>query len=454
MLSAGGALLGAAASLREGERFRAAIQLPGGPCLELSGRVVGIEEGKPLVQWIYEGPEEADNVDAALRKQYGTAAGITAGRQRRGWKQVSRLSCAPRARVKGRGGETGAEASRGILQLTEDKKIDLRATLRNKAKVVRAAELAARHETVQVFDFATIKELIKEAVAEAVAYLGPSLREAERQRILEEAEANFREKARLHEAEKAGLERRIQVLQEEIARSRASIEEEKARVLSSYQFTVSQSGMLELEDKLGRILERALRAGKAGKALEEELRQIVSRLLDDEREKIREQAEKAQSDRIALLEKKVGRLASMLKAAEEERDEAARRAEILEKTGGIFFGNLYKAGIEEGDPNRERKLLLMKEIFEFNKRVRKELEEFGVVLARRENGEVSKPEPAPEGTGKALPDETEATPASDIAPPAAAELPEEETGPDDEIWEPPEDFAERFSQWSAVRNPG
>ncbi|MGQ9590732.1 MAG: hypothetical protein ACUVYA_10610, partial [Planctomycetota bacterium] len=384
MLSAGGALLDGGVPLGEGERIRAAVEIPQGPRLELTGQVVRLEEGRPLVQWVYEDPSKAEVVDSAIRAfAERLAKRAAAARARPGWKRVKSLRSGGKGPRRGgiRAGEKAGCA--GGRAVRSGEKIDLRATLRKKAKVVRAAELASRHETLQVFDFQTIKDLIKEAVAEAIEFLGPSIAEASRERLLEEAEAGFREKARLYEAEKADLEKRIQLLQEEISRSRANIQAERARVLSAYQFTVSDKGMMELEDRLGRVLERALRMGSAGKGLEDELRQIVSRLLDDEREKIREQAQRAQSDKIALLEKKVERLASTLRAAEDERDRARKRAQVLEASGGVFFGNLYDAGIDEDDPNRERKLLLMKEIFEFNKRVREELAACGITLPVR-----------------------------------------------------------------------
>lgn len=453
MLSAGGALLEGGVPLSEGERIRAAVEIPRGPRIELSGQVVRLEEGKPLVQWVYGDPSEAEDVDAAVRAfAERLAKRARAARARPGWTKVKSLKSGGKAPRRGAPRSGGKAVRSGA-------KIDLRATLREKAKVVRAAELASRHETLQVFDFRTIKDLIKEAVADAIEFLGPSIAEAERERLLEETEASFREKARLYEAEKAGLEKRIQLLQEEISRSRASIEAERAKVLSAYQFTVSDKGMMELEDRLGRILERALRTGSAGKGLEDELREIVSRLLDDEREKIREQAQRAQSDKIALLEKKVERLASTLQAAEEERDRARKRAQVLEASGGVFFGNLYDAGIGEDDPNRERKLLLMKEIFEFNKQVREELAAAGVVLPVRGGPSAEKPADAP----PAAPGD----PAQATAPEAEKEVPASgaETGvarassadgldPDGEVWEPPADFAEKVSRWTAVRLPG
>ena len=109
------------------------------------------------------------------------------------------------------------------------------------------------------------------------------------------------------------------------------------------------------------------------------MRSVVSRLLDDERDKIREQAQQAQNDKVALLEKKVERLASSLQNAEGERDRAQRRAQALEASGGLPLRNIMTVGLDQGDPDRERKLALLKEIFRLNKEIREELASKGLL---------------------------------------------------------------------------
>jgi hypothetical protein len=113
-----------------------------------------------------------------------------------------------------------------------------------------------------------------------------------------------------------------------------------------------------------------VKTGGVSADAEADMRAVVLRLLDDERSKIQEQAQQAQSDRISLLEKKVQRLAASLENAESERDTARERAAALEASGVIPLRNVYTAGLDAKDPLRERKLGLMKEICQFNRDIR------------------------------------------------------------------------------------
>ncbi|HLU49474.1 MAG TPA: hypothetical protein VK116_15360 [Planctomycetota bacterium] len=252
-------------------------------------------------------------------------------------------------------------------------RLDVAASIRNRAKAVRAAELASRVDTVHVLNLGTIKELIKAAVDEAVAMLGPTLGEIERRKLLDEAEEGFREQLKAFQAEKAGIAAQAQMLEEQLEKAKSLLEEERQRVVSSQQFTVSDQGMVEIETRFQRLLERAIHAGKVSGDLENDMRGVIGRLLDDEREKIRAQAEAAQNDKIALLEKKVARLASNLEATAKERDRARLHAQALEAAGGVVRGNIRLPGLAEDDPDRSRKLDLLKEIFQFNQEVRQEI---------------------------------------------------------------------------------
>jgi hypothetical protein len=263
--------------------------------------------------------------------------------------------------------------------------MDVGATIRSKAKIVRTSELATQLETVQVLSMTTIKNLIKEAVDESAALLGPNLGDAARRRLLEEAEEAFNNRLEVFEAEKAGLEEKTHRLQEQLERAHVLLEDERNKVVSANQFTVSDAGMVELEQRLGRILDRTLKTGQVTVQVEQEMRSVVSRLLDDEREKIREQARQAQNDKIALLEKKIERLATSLESAEEERDRAQRRAQALEASGGLPLRSIMTAGLDQGDPDRDLKLVLLKEIFEINKEIREELASKGLLPIRQPN---------------------------------------------------------------------
>lgn len=297
-----------------------------------------------------------------------------------------------------------AEASRpasgpdDVVQLVlTGGKLDVGASIRQRAKIVSSSELASRVETVQIVNMGTIRDLIKEAVNEAVVFLGSTLGEVERRRLLEEAEATFQERLEAFRSEKAGLVEKTKSLQEQLERAARLLVEERTKVVSANQFTVSDAGMVELEQRLGRLFDRALREGTVSASLEQEMRGVVLALLDDERDKIREQAQQAQSDKIDLLERKVQRLASTLETAEKERDSAEKRAHALEASGGTALRNVVTAGLDEGDPERDRKLSLLREIFKFNQDIRKDLTAAGHLPSMPARGEV------PAADGRTLP---------------------------------------------------
>lgn len=503
MISAGGALLETCEALRLHQFVYTTVKIEDGPSFALTGTVVGIEGGKPLIQWRHDSPREAERLDAAVRalaeRTAANAPSTPASCAAAGNPSGDRAARSP-----GGLGRSGAPPSGAHELVLSGKKLDLGASLMKKAKVVRASDLASRHQTVKVFDVKTIKELIKEAVNDALVLLGSTLGEAERRRLLEEAEAEFKERLRLFEAEKAGLEGKTRVLQAELEKARAVLADERKRQVSADRFTVSDAGLIELEQRLARILDHSVRTGTLGEEIEGELRSVVARLLDDERAKISEQAQQAQSETIALLEKKVGRLAMSLESAEKERERAQRRAHALESSGGIFFGNRMEAGLDEDDPSREKKLSLLKQIFDFNVEVRRELAGAGVVLkgrarpARAEEKAGSTDAPLPEtadeeaavaaslgikvrqpsreraqtegkgnevregkgsGTERGKGNDTDVIP----MPPEGigtleAERPDlpadDEADPDDLPWEPPVDMAGSVSKWTSVRSLG
>ena len=78
--------------------------------------------------------------------------------------------------------------------------------------------------------------------------------------------------------------------------------------------------------RFDRLVDRAIKVNAVNDGLADELRAHGHTVLDDEREKIAEQAKQAQNDAIRLLEKKVKRLATNLETAEEEADRQRRIA--------------------------------------------------------------------------------------------------------------------------------
>lgn len=320
----------------------------------------------------------------------------------------------------------------------KDGRMDIGASIRSHAKTVRASELASRHERVRVLNMATIKSLIQEAVEEAATHLTRSLGEAERKRLLEEAEEGFQERLKSFQAEKQSAEERNKRLNEQLESARRLLEEERKRTIKADQFTVSDEGLGEIEDRFKRLLDRTLAAGGVPTDVEEELRKVISRILDSEREKIREKEMEAQNAKIDLLERKISRLAGSLEESEKQRDEAQRFAAFLESQGGGALRNVYTAGIKAEDPNKEKKLALMKHILDENRALRQSL---GIQLSEvkdepKSEAPVAKaapapaPEPAPEPEPEPEPvaesSESESTDAEGSTP---------EVDPDDMVWE-------------------
>lgn len=450
-------------TLRERQLMSAKVQLSDGSSLTLKGFVVTSAAGGVFLQWSHSSPKEADKVDKWLREYF----------ERKSGKAPALEPSHPAAQ--------DARLPEKAPQQIPAGAMDVGASIRSKAKIVRTSELAIQLETVQVLNMTTIKNLIKEAVDESVTLLGPTLGEAAHKRLLEEAEETFKERFEVYQAEKAGLEETTRRLQEQLERAQVLLEDERNKVVAANQFTVSDAGMVELEQRLGRILDRTIKTGQVTAQVEQEMRAIVSRLLDDERDKIRAQAQQAQNDKIALLEKKVERLAASLGNVEGERDRAQRRAQALEASGGFALRNVITAGLDEGDPDRERKLNLLKEIFKINKEIREELAAKGLLHGLlEEKGPVS-PQPAEKMEDPPLPPETPAAtvlpeveiPKSEAEPqstPSKLEEREEEeekdteevpvlaTGgdadPDDLLWEAPQGTPTAKHQGVKIRNLG
>jgi hypothetical protein len=333
-------------------------------------------------------------------------------------------------------------SGRSTSVVTKDGRMDIGASIRNKAKTVRASELAARHEKVRVLNMGTIKTLIQDAVEEAAAHLTRALGEAERARLLEEAEEGFKERLKAFELEKADAEQKAKALQDQLHAARELLEQERKRTIKADQFTVSEQGLVEIDDRMAAIVERSVSRGDVGPELELKLREMVAKILDDERDKIREKEMQAQNDKIALLEKKVSRLANSLEETEKQRDEARQIAEIMQKHGLSYeeVKNKYRIGMADDDPNKARKMELMKELVEANRELRRQL---GIVLIPIEQTPAAQPAAAPEAStapevppeAPAAPDAAaEADPVPDEAPPADGE------NPDDAPWQPPTHF--------------
>ncbi|MBA3686247.1 MAG: hypothetical protein H0W72_13550 [Planctomycetes bacterium] len=330
----------------------------------------------------------------------------------------------------------------------QDGKLDIGASIRSKAKTVRASELAARHDRVRVLNMNTIKGLIQEAVAEAMQHIGASIGETERKRLLEEAEANFQEKLKAFQAEKSGSEEKAKRLQDQLRMAQDLLEQERKRTVSKDQFTVSAAGMGEIEERLRRVLDHAIATGNVSPELEAKLREMIAHILDTERERIKAQELEAQNAQIDLLQKKIQRLAGSLEETERQRNEAQQLAAALEAQGGGLRGVMV-AGINDSDAQKKRKLALMKEILDINRRMREELgvdyvrDDAAVAKIQAEMAKlpdfVKSSEPvAPVPTNSAAELATAAAERGETAADADADAEDENApiiNPDDEPWE-------------------
>jgi hypothetical protein len=290
--------------------------------------------------------------------------------------------------------EVAAAADAGKVVVGQDGRMDIGATLRSKAKTVRASELAARHDKVRVLNLATIKALIMEAVEEAANHLSRALSEADRKRLLEEAEEGFKERMKAFHEEKATADEKSKKLADQLHMAQKLLEDERKRSITSDQFTVSSAGLGELEGGFQKLIDRAIAEGKLDDGLENQLRNLATKVFDEERQRIREKEMQAQNDKIELLEKKIKRLAGNLEETERQRDEAREIAQALEGMGGQGMSmeqikNKFKIGLNKDDPRREAKLAIMKELLEENRDLRRKL---GIAL-NEVKPEAPKPEP-------------------------------------------------------------
>lgn len=134
----------------------------------------------------------------------------------------------------------------------------------------------------------------------------------------------------------------------------------------------------------------------------------------------------ADDGRVALLERQIARLAGALEAAERQRDEAQRVAAALEYQGPGLFANVRDPGLKADDPNREKKLSLMKTIQAENRALREALGRPMSPVAEA----VAAPSP-PVAAAPAPP--AEPPPSAHEEPPAESSAPE--TDPDDLEWQ-------------------
>lgn len=405
MISRGKVILDSEVSVPSGTILSVTLEIDHGPTFELSAKVMKSGCDGLFMQWQHEEESSESDLAHALIDRQGVtidaadaadaeakdsdhAADVDEPGHEEG--DAAETSDPEDTSAKDEEAEDGtpdesAEATPESPASAKKKPTGKHAHILSRAHKVRSSDLAAKHDNVNVMTMTTITDLIQEAVNEAVQNADRAWDEDQRKSLLEEAEEAFNERMEAMKAEKAGLEAQTSNLQDQLGRAQSLLEEEKMKVLEVDQFTVSDAGMAELDRRLGRLLERACVQGGISGEAEQEMRDVVSRLLDDEREKIKAKAEDAQSDAIELLNRKVDRLAKTLQDAEKARRKAERRASALEAAGaGGAFQNLYTAGLDDDDPDKEKKLDLLKELIEDNRDVRAAMKEAGTVVKGRQ----------------------------------------------------------------------
>ena len=342
------------------------LELSDGPTRELSATVRGMAEGRLFLSW--------DHEDTAAEGTFNDflVAHSRDAEDREPEEVVSEPCAGPEP-----------PPSDLVSEYMQGRVTGYGASILQRAHTIRSSDLAARFSSVRVLGMATMTNLIKEAVDEVLEKNERTWEADERRSLLEEAEEAFNERLEAIQAEKAGLQAQTENLRSQLGRAQSLLEEEQSKVLSANQFTMSDAGMQKMEQRLGRLIDRSLKSGNVSDDAQAEMRAVVSRLLDDERDKIREQAQQAQSDAIKLLERKVGRLAKTLDDAQKARNRAERRAHALEASGVGPAQNICTAGLDEHDPDREKKLDLLREVILVNRDVRQHMASAGTVIKGR-----------------------------------------------------------------------
>ena len=138
-----------------------------------------------------------------------------------------------------------------------------------------------------------------------------------------------------------------------------------------------------------KIIDDAVASSEVGPSLELELRVVMERCLDSERERVRALEEKARSENIDLLERKIQRLASSLDDARSARDQAleiVRRAESR-RSQSPFIGAadaIQPSGPDDPHSSRRRTLLL--DLMQENRELRQHISSENKKLRVTEKG--------------------------------------------------------------------
>jgi plasmid stability protein len=215
---------------------------------------------------------------------------------------------------------------------------------------------------------------------------GGELSPEERARMTADVEAKFTQRLEGIKEENARLASESEDLRNQLALAQNLLEQERNRAS-----TPAVSSGEDVEAKLQKLLQQMLKG--EGAEAGENVQKMLGQVIEAERARLEAENQAKQQKNLSLLQRKVQRLAAQLEESEQAAADHRRRLELLQAHGGgNVVGNVYEAGLKEDDPDRERKLSLLKDIFKQNKDMRDHLAKKGRKLAKRPKEE--KPEPA------------------------------------------------------------
>jgi hypothetical protein len=233
---------------------------------------------------------------------------------------------------------------------------------------VRSEEFVSRFEKLQLINPATVQQLLKAAVAEAVGAVSRKLDDGLEKTVLEGAEQAFiRKYADLRSSAKA-TEARILKLQACLNAAEAAVKELPKSPSTSQNLAPYKDILLELEQRFT----RSLRSNATTAAIEESLRGAMRRLIvglfRKELGAIKKRLELDSQKKVALLEREVRRLTAALEAASEDRP---RRPERCLYPRRVPAGAISPDRANGSDPASKLRLSLLKELVQVNRDIRK-----------------------------------------------------------------------------------
>ena len=251
---------------------------------------------------------------------------------------------------------------------------ELEEALKHRSLLVRTSAIAARRDSVRVLSLSVVKDLIQEALDEAIESSVRQFDREEREQLLRESESQFRDRLAGYEEDRENLNAHIEGLKQRVVRAQQLLEEERKTAVGVDRFSLSEKTVIELEHRLSTILDAATLKGQVSAESEQALRRTLEDVLDRERERVRDLESQAHNDRIGVLDKKVGRLSRSLDEARQERDRAQSFARKLEVSSGARFSRQgFEPGLSLSDPNRVVKLRLLTDLVDENRQLREQL---------------------------------------------------------------------------------